>query len=181
MDATGTERALSAARWAAASAGLRVDDAVVLHNSNRVVALLVPCNTVARISPMGWFSATREVELARRLTQVDAPVAGPDPRVEPRVITRGGFELTMWTYLEPTPSRALPADEYERTLQRLHAALRRIDITAPRYTDRLAVRGHVKVLAGGGARAAMNTSLRRGRRDWLVFGSAWVPSRSEAR
>jgi len=75
MDAAGTERAVNAAMSVAASLGLSVDGAVVLHNSNRVVVRLVPCNTVARVSPMGWFSATREVEVARCLGQAGTPVA----------------------------------------------------------------------------------------------------------
>src|SRR6478609_1672590 len=97
MLATQTTRALHAAMAAAADSDLTVDDAVVLNNSNRLVALLMPCSTVARVSPAGWFSSTREVEVARSLAQeLDAPVAGLDPRVEPLVLARDGFEISMW-------------------------------------------------------------------------------------
>ena len=99
---------------------------------------LLKSEAVARISPMGWFSATRQVEVVRRLVEADAPVAGLDPRVEPRVVTRDGFEIAMWAYVEPTPFRELPPDEYARTLERLHSALRQIDIAAPHVTEHLA-------------------------------------------
>ena len=139
MDVTETERALRAAMTVAAGLDLAVDQAVVLNNSNRLVVLLLPGNTVARVSPTGWFSAAREVEVARRLANVaDAPVAGLDPRVEPRVITHDGFEIAMWTYFEPVPARPLPPGEYAQALRRLHGAMRRLDVSAPHFTDRLA-------------------------------------------
>jgi hypothetical protein len=124
----------------AARAGLAVDDAVVLNNSNRLVALLLPCRSVARVSPTGWFSATLEVDVARRLASIgDVPVAGLDPRVEPEAITRDGFEIALWTYLEPlTPVPQLASHEYAHALERLHHAMRRVDTAAPHVTDRVA-------------------------------------------
>ncbi len=131
--------AVAAARSSAEALDLRVDDAVVLNNSNRLVVRLLPCDIVARVSPMGWFSAAREVELARRLAQeTDGPVAGLDPRVEPRIVAREGFEIAMWTYFEPVQSRELPPGDYVHALERLHGALRRVDMSAPHFTDRLA-------------------------------------------
>jgi Phosphotransferase enzyme family len=123
----------------AAAVDLAVDDAVVLNSSNRLVVRLLPCNIVARVSPMGWFSAAREVELARRLAEeTDAPVAGLDPRVEPRIVVRDGFEIAMWTYFEPVQSREVTPGDYAHALERLHGALRRIEMSAPAFTDRLA-------------------------------------------
>jgi Ser/Thr protein kinase RdoA (MazF antagonist) len=139
MEAAEARRAVAAAMSAAAALGLAVDDAVVLNNSNRLVVRLLPCDVVARASPMGWFSAAREVELARRLAhEADAPIAGLDPRVEPRTFARDGFEIALWTYLEPTEPRELPSDDYAHALERLHRALRRVDMRAPHVTDRLA-------------------------------------------
>src|SRR3954469_10973437 len=101
MEAAEARRAVAAAMSVAATLGLTVDDAVVLNNSNRLVARLLPCDIVARVSPVGWFSAAREVELARRLAQeADAPIAPLDPRVEPRTFARDGFDIAMWTYFE---------------------------------------------------------------------------------
>ena len=139
MEAAEARRAVAAAMSVAAALGLAVDDAVVLNNSNRLVARLLPCDIVARVSPMGWFSAAREVELARRLAEeTDGPVAGLDPRVEPRIVARDGFEIAMWTYFEPAQSRELPPGDYADALERLHGALRRVDMSAPHFTDRLA-------------------------------------------
>ena len=140
MEAADARRAVSAAKSSATALGLTVDDAVVLNDSNRLVARLLPCDTVARVSPTGWFSAAREVELARRLAdETDAPITGLDPRVEPRVFERDGFEIGFWTYFEPTrPFGDMAPADYAHALGRLHAALRQVDLRAPHFTDRLA-------------------------------------------
>lgn len=151
MEATEAQRAVSAAVSVATALDLTVHDAVVLNNSNRLVARLLPCDVVARVSPMAHFSAGREVELARRLVEeTDAPVAGLDPRVEPRIVVHDGFEIALWTYLEAVqhPRRLLPG-EYAHALERLHGALRRIDMGAPHVTERLAEVG--RWVAGGDA------------------------------
>lgn len=133
-----TQRALRATMSVAAALGLAVRDAVVLNDSNRLVVRLLPCDVVARVSPTGWFSAAREVELARRLA-ADAPVAELDPRVEPRIVMRDGFEISLWTYFEPLQqSRPLPPHDYATALERLHGSLRHVEIGAPHFTDRLA-------------------------------------------
>lgn len=139
MQAADARGAVTAAISAASALGLAVDDSVVLNNSNRIVVRLLPCDTVARVSPIGWFSARREVEVARRLAaDNDAPVAPLDPRVEPGIVVRDGFEIAMWTYVEPVQSRELPPADYAHALERLHAALRRVDMSAPHFTDRFA-------------------------------------------
>jgi aminoglycoside phosphotransferase (APT) family kinase protein len=139
MQASEARRALAAAISTASALGLSVDDVVVLNDSNRLVARVLPCDIVARVSPIGWFSAAREVELARRLAdETDAPVAGLDPRVEPCLHERDGFAITMWTYFEPVHSAELAAADYADALERLHGALRQVDVNAPHFTDRLA-------------------------------------------
>ena len=139
MEASEARRAVTAAMAVAATNDLAVDDAVVLNNSNRLVARLLPCDVVVRASPVGWFSAEREVAIVRRLVQeTDAPVAGPDPRVEPRVVVRDGFEISMWTYLEPVQTLELPPSDYAHALEALHGAMRRVDMRAPHFTARLA-------------------------------------------
>ncbi|GAA0315023.1 aminoglycoside phosphotransferase [Streptomyces turgidiscabies] len=78
-----------------------------------------------------------EVEVARRLVDVDAPVAELDPRVEPRVHVRDAFAISLWTYYEPAGSEIASAD-YADAFTRHHAALRKIDLDAPHFTDRVA-------------------------------------------
>jgi hypothetical protein len=65
-------------------------------------------------------------------------VAELEPRVEPRVYVRDGFVVTLWTYYEPVPSRNVAPPEYAQALERLHAGMRQIDVTAPHFTDRVA-------------------------------------------
>jgi aminoglycoside phosphotransferase (APT) family kinase protein len=78
-----------------------------------------------------------EVEVVHRLAATDSPVAGLEPRVEPRVFLRDGFRITLWTYIEPVESRTAPPAEYAHALERLHAGLRHIDVTTPHVMDRV--------------------------------------------
>ncbi|NKY41322.1 aminoglycoside phosphotransferase family protein, partial [Cellulomonas septica] len=51
MDEHDRRRATAAATAIAASLGLAVDEAVVLHASNKLTLRLLPCDTVARVAP----------------------------------------------------------------------------------------------------------------------------------
>ncbi len=122
----------------ASQLGLQVDDAVVIHNSDRVALRLAPCDVLARVAPLGHLGDSEfEVEVARRLADVGAPVAELDPRVEPRVHVRDAFAISLWTYYEPAGPEITPAD-YADVFLGHHAALRRIEVEAPRFTDRVA-------------------------------------------
>jgi len=139
MEAAAARQAMAAAISTASALDLEVDDAVVLSDSNRLVVHLTPCDIVARVTPMTHFaSAEREVELVKRLGQTDSPVATLEARVGPRVFVRDGFKISMWTYFETMPFRALPPAEYAQALERLHAGLRRLDVTTPHVMDRVA-------------------------------------------
>ena len=138
MKTSEVPRAVAAGMSTASALGLRVDDAVVVHDSNRIAVRLLPCDVLARV-PYGAHQAGArfEVEVARRLAQTDSPVAEPEPRVEPRVYVRGGFAVTLWKYYEPVPTRSIAPSEYAQVLERLHAGMRQIDVTAPHFTDRI--------------------------------------------
>jgi Ser/Thr protein kinase RdoA (MazF antagonist) len=138
----------------AASLDLTVDDAIVLHDSNKLTLRLLPCDVLARVAPGAQQVAQFELELAQRLAESDSPVAALDPRVESRVHERDGFVVTLWTYYEPvTPPSVAPAD-YAKALERLHAGMGKLDIPTPHFTDRveqaqqlLARRDHTPALA----------------------------------
>ena len=130
-------RAIAAATSVAAALGLPADDAIVLHNSNKVALRLMPCDVFARVAPVGQEVAQFEVELAQRLSEGGSPMCPLEPRVDPRVYTRDGFAVTLWIYYEPVTPHVSPAG-YARALQRLHAGLRKADVPGPRFTDRIA-------------------------------------------
>jgi hypothetical protein len=139
MKASEVPRAVVAGMSTASALDLRVDDAVVLHDSNRLAVRLLPCDVLARVAHLAHQAGTEfEVEVARRLAETDSPVAELEPRVEPRVYVRDGFAVTLWTYYEPVPSRDVAPPEYAQALERLHAGMRQIDVTAPHFTDRVA-------------------------------------------
>ena len=130
-------RAIAAATSVAASLGLPVSDAVILHNSNKLALRLMPCDVFARVAPVGQEVARLEVELAQRLAEAGCPVAALEPRVDPLAHTRDGFTVTLWTYYEPVTPHVSPVG-YARALERLHAGMRKVDVPSPRFTDRIA-------------------------------------------
>jgi hypothetical protein len=138
MQATEVPRAVAAASWIAAALGLNVDDAIVLHDSNRLAVRLLPCDVLARVAHGAHQIAQFEVELAQWLATTAGPVAGLEPRVEPRVYERDGFVITLWTYYEPVPPREVAPADYAQALERLHAGMRTLDVTTPHFTDRVA-------------------------------------------
>ena len=138
MQPSEVPRAIAAATSTASALGLTVDDAIVLHDSNKLALRLLPCDVLARVAPVAHQVAQFEVDLAQRLSETGSPVAGLEPRVEPRVYEHDGFVVTLWTYYEPlSPPESSPAD-YANALEQLHAGMRTIDITAPHFTDRVA-------------------------------------------
>ncbi|MER6091152.1 phosphotransferase enzyme family protein [Streptomyces bluensis] len=137
MQASEVRRAVAAAMSTASSLGLAVDDATVLHDSNKLTLRLLPCDVLARVAPVAQQVAQFEVELAQRLAASGCPVAALEPRVEPRVHERDGFVVTLWTHYEPvTPGKIPPAD-YAHALKRLHTGMRTLDVPTPHFTDRV--------------------------------------------
>jgi hypothetical protein len=137
MEMSEMTRAIAAARSIAASLDLPADDAIVLHNSNKLALRLTPCDVFARVAPVGQEVAQFEVELAQRLAEVGSPVAALEPRVDPLVYTRDGFAVTLWTYYQPVTPQLSPA-EYAEALEQLHAGMRKVELPSPRFTDRIA-------------------------------------------
>ncbi|WP_433324290.1 phosphotransferase [Spirillospora sp. CA-294931] len=170
MQAPEVPRAVAAAMWTASSLGLPADDAIVLHDSNRLTLRLLPCDVLARVAPAAHQVAQFEIELAQRLAESESPVAALEPRVEPRVYERDGFVVTLWSYYEPVrPGEVSPAD-YANALGRLHAGMRKLDVFTPHFTDRVeqaqrlvASRDHTPALAEADRELLGNTlrSLRR--------------------
>src|SRR6266566_5187858 len=170
MQPSEIQRALAAAVSIASALGLPVDDVIVLHDSNKLTVRLLPCDIVARVAPAAHQVAQFEIELAQRLAETQSPVAALEPRAEPRVYERDGFVVTLWTYYKPvTPREVSPAD-YANALGRLHAGMRKLDVPAPHFTDRVdqaqqlvASRDHTPALADADRELLGNTlrCLRR--------------------
>ncbi|MFD0225354.1 phosphotransferase enzyme family protein [Streptomyces hirsutus] len=137
MQASEVPRAVAAAMSTASSLGLTVDDALVLHDSNKLTLRLLPCDVLARVAPVAQQVARFEIELAQLLAESGCPVAALEPRVEPRVHERDGFVVTLWTYHEPVTSREVPPADYAHALERLHAGMRKLDVPTPHFTDRV--------------------------------------------
>lgn len=174
MDASQLPLAVAACRAVAAACGLRVDDAVVLNNSNRLAVHLGPCDVLARVAPRSRQSgAESEVELARRLADSGAPLATLDSRVEPRVYEHDDFAVTLWTYYQPEPPHDIGPEDYARALERLHAGMRHVDVAGdwiPHFIDRVDQAQRLiddptnNPAIGGADRELVGTTLRTMRR-----------------
>ncbi len=170
MQAAEVPRAVAAAMSTASSLDLRVDDAILLHDSNKLTLRLLPCDVLARVAPVADQVAHFELEIAQRLAETGSPVAALEPRVEPRVYERDGFAVTLWTYYEPATPREVSSADYADALGRLHAGMRKLDVPTPHFTDRVgqaqqlvASRDHTPALADADRELLGNTlrSLRR--------------------
>lgn len=140
MEPVDVVRAVDAAIAVAAGLDLEAEGAIVLHDSNRLTIRIRPCDVVARVAFTGREVAALEVQLARRLAEVGAPVGTLDPRVDPAVHRREGFAVTLWTSYEPTAAPVSTAD-YADALARLHAGMRDLadgELATPHFTERVA-------------------------------------------
>ena len=138
VQASEASRAMAAAMSTASSLGLAAGDAIVLQNSNKLTLRLLPCDVLARVAPVAHQIAQFEIELAQQLAESGSPVAALEPRVDPRVYERDGFAVTLWTYYVPAaPPREVSPADYAGALERLHAGMRKLDIPAPHFTDRV--------------------------------------------
>jgi Ser/Thr protein kinase RdoA (MazF antagonist) len=169
---------MAAAMSIASSLDLTVDDAIVLHDSNKLTLRLLPCDMLARVAPVAPVAlqvSQFEVELAQRLVESGRPVAALERRVDPRVYERDGFVVTLWTYYEPAAPREVAPADYASALKRLHAGMRTLDLSTlsiptPHFTDRVeeaqqlvASRDHTPALADAD-RELLSDTLRRLRR-----------------
>jgi aminoglycoside phosphotransferase (APT) family kinase protein len=143
MQPSEVQRALAAAVSIVSALGLPAGDAVVLHNSNKLTVRLLPCDIVARVAPIAHQVAQFEIELAQRLAQTQSPVAALDPRADPRVYERDGFAVTLWTYYNPALGGEVSPASYADALERLHAGMRKVDVTTPHVTDRVEEAQHL--------------------------------------
>ena len=134
MQAHEAQRATQAAISSALSLGLTAHDAAVLHNSNKLTLRLQPCDVLARVAPAAHQCAQFEVDVAQRLAEVGCPVAALEA---PEVFVRGDYSVTLWAYYEPAATQALSSADYAGALERLHTGMRKVDLSAPHFTDRV--------------------------------------------
>jgi hypothetical protein len=114
---------------------LPVDDATVLHNSNKLALRLTPCDVLARVAHVGQEVAQFEVELAQQLVEVGCPAGTLEPRVDPLVYIEDGFGHAV-DLLEPVEPQVSPA-EYAGALNGCTSACAR-SMASPSFTDRVA-------------------------------------------
>jgi hypothetical protein len=178
VEVSDVSRAMAAAISTGIELDLTVDDAIVLHNANKLALRLLPCDVIARVARVGHEVAEFEVDLAQRLADTGSPVAVLEPRVEPRVYERDGFAVTFWKYYGTVAPQAVSPVDYASALERLHEGMRMLDVEAPHFIDRVAdaqrlvaSRDHTPALAEED-RKLLSTTLRSLRRAIGDSGAA---------
>ncbi len=185
MDPSQVQAAVGAAKSVASALGLRAEDALLLHNSNRIAVRFLPCDVLARVGPARTHGADFgfELEVSRRLAASGAPCGEPDPRVAPRTYERDGFAITFWTYYEPVSPETSPPD-FAQALHRLHAGLRKMTLPTPHFTDRVAeaqslvgdpvltpeLRATDRELLANALRTLLTAVVQRGSKEQLLHG-----------
>lgn len=185
MEKSDIQRAIEAARSTAVDLGLRADEGVLIHNSNRIAVRLTPCDVLARVAPLArQAGAEFEVEVGWRLAQAGCPVEQPEPRVEPRIYVRDGFAITLWTYYEAVQPQDIAPAAYAQALEQYHACIHQIDLTVPHFTDRIAEAQRLvsdraqtpelddagRKLLGNTLRGLRRTIINRGAPEQLLHG-----------
>jgi len=121
--------AIAVAADVARSLGLRVEQPAPLRSTNNAVAWLRPADVVAKVSVEPNSRLHMELQIARELCALGAPVVCPASGLPSVVHSRGGLEITFWQYhaqpqgAEPTLPRIAVA------LRQLHAAFDRLPRT----------------------------------------------------
>ena len=131
-------RAIATATSLAGALDLPVNEAVIVHNSNKLALRLLPCDVFARVALVGQEVSAFEIEIAQRLVALESPVAALEPRVDPRVYKGDGFALTFWTYYDTVRLDRVTPVNYADALQRLHAGMQNVEIAAPHFMERVA-------------------------------------------
>jgi hypothetical protein len=89
----------------------------------------------------------------------------------PRVYEREGFVVRLWDYYEPATAGEVSSADYATALAQLHAGMRKLNVAAPHFTDRVdqaqqlvASSDHTPVLADADRELLRDTlrNLRRG-------------------
>jgi hypothetical protein len=178
-------RAIDAVTTTARQLDLRVDDAIVLHDSNKIALRLLPADVVARVARTGEEVLQREVDVVQGLAATRSPVAALDPRIAPRVYERDGFAFTFWTYHEPAATGTVSPTGYATALAQLHTGLRTLDVEIPHFTDRVAEAQEVVANRdlspglGDGDRALLSEALHTQRRTVCACRAAEQPLHGE--
>ena len=130
-------RAMAAARSTASSLGLTADDAIVVHDSNRLTLRLLPCDVLARVAPVAHRSRSSKSTLL---------IGSPSPGARWLLLSLGWSRAS--TSATASRSRCGPTTSpchLERSRQpttptalaRLHAGMRKLDVATPHFTDRV--------------------------------------------
>ena len=174
-----TSRALAAAVAAGRDLGLDVADARVLYDVFSVVVHLAPSPVVVRVPTVLPSYADADSQAARQRHELDVvgwladhghPVIPPSPLVTREPVTRDGFSMTFWQFVELDQSAQPDYVRHAGLVADLHAALRSypgelpfLSAAEPRFvTEGLAaLEGRPDLLDPA--------DLDRARREWEVL------------
>ncbi|MFC0110557.1 aminoglycoside phosphotransferase family protein [Kibdelosporangium aridum] len=128
-----TDRARDAAADAGRDLGLTVTEPQVLYNVFSVIVHLKPSPVVVRVPTVlpSWQTAEeqtrsqqRELEVAGWLADKGHPVVPPSPLVAREPVSRDGFSMTFWQFVEQAEGVEISVERSAQVSAQLHKALR---------------------------------------------------------
>jgi hypothetical protein len=119
--------AIAVAAQIARDHGLEVHDPVPLRSTNNAVAWLAPTEVVAKVGVGHHSRLDTELQVAKELAGMGAPVVFPAAELPAIVHSRSGLDVTFWRY-HPQPAEPgdLPIEAIAPALRCLHRALAHI-------------------------------------------------------
>jgi hypothetical protein len=124
--------------------GLRVEQPVVLSDSNNVVVWLAPSSVVAKVGTGHHGRLDHELAVAKHLAALRAPIVPPSREVPGEVYVCDGFELTFWEY-HPRREEDIDPRRLAHALFELHEGLASYDGDIPSYRAELEAVGQLLV------------------------------------
>jgi len=132
-------RAVNAAARVGHHFGLRVDEPLLLQETNNVVVWLRPSPVVAKVGrwPHSEERLRREHAVAAALAREGGPVVPPIGT--PAIDGQTGFVVTLWERVEHDTAHAPAPEELAASLRELHAALASYDGDTPSFRSAIAL------------------------------------------
>jgi hypothetical protein len=164
--------------------GLAVEEPILLRSTNNAVAWLSPANVVVKVSEASNSRLDIELQVAKELNVLGAPVVSLAAELPAIVHRRNGLEMTFWTY-HAQREIELPPGIVAHALSNLHGLLESLSpalkLSLPSYMEELnfvrsllADQAALPSLASADREMLSTTFDRlRDRLDQLAPASAW--------
>jgi len=135
----GTTRGRRAAIDVANQLGLKLDEPLLIQETNHTVVWLRPYPIIAKVGTRADSAEAliHEHDVASALAVRGAPIAPPLPGTRAMRDRETGLVVTLWTRLDHDPNAEAGGPIVGQSLRRFHEALEECDVALPSFRDGL--------------------------------------------